>query len=161
MADTTPTIKNNSEKRGGRSVKALALAVVVFALLAGAAWILASKRYAHGGQASTPPPVQFVMHLEGFVVNLADPPGDCFLRVGVDLGLGHPINGHGEKEAPTAPVARVRDVILGVLTTYQSNDLLAPAGKGRLKQQLLQALQAADPDLDVREVYFTDFLVQR
>jgi flagellar FliL protein len=161
MAEPTPTIKNNSDKRRGRMAKSFVAGIVAFALLAGVAWILTSKRQAHGGQASAAPAVQAVMHLEGFVVNLADPPGDCFLRIGIDLGLGHSIARHGEKEIDAAPTARVRDVILRVLTTYQSNELLAPAGKIRLKQQLLEALQAAAPELEVREVYFTDFLVQR
>jgi len=71
------------------------------------------------------------------------------------------IKGGGEKEAGAVPTAHIRDVILRVLTTYQSNDLLAPAGKMRLKQQLLESLQAAIPELEVQEVYFTDFLVQR
>jgi flagellar FliL protein len=159
MAEQTPTIKNNSDKRRGGMAKGLAAGIVALAFLAGAAWILTSKRQASGGQAV--PAVQDVMHLEGFVVNLADPPGDCFLRIGIDLGLGHSINGHSKNENMAAPTARVRDVILRVLTTYQSTELLAPEGKDRLKQQLLGALQAAVPELAVREVYFTDFLVQR
>jgi len=159
MAEPSPIIKNNSDKRRGGMAKGLAAGIVALALLAGAAWILTSKRQANGGQA--PPVVQDVMHLEGFVVNLADPPGDCFLRIGIDLGLGHSINGHGKNENMAAPTARVRDVILRVLTTYQSTELLVPEGKDRLKQQLLGALQAAVPELAVREVYFTDFLVQR
>jgi flagellar FliL protein len=159
MAEQTATIKNNSDKRRGGKAKGLATGIVALALLASAAWILNSKRQANGGQPA--PAVQDVMHLEGFVVNLADPPGDCFLRIGIDLGLGHSINGHGKNENVAAPTARVRDVILRVLTTYQSTELLAPEGKIRLKQQLLGALQAAVPELAVREVYFTDFLVQR
>jgi flagellar FliL protein len=159
MAEQTPTIKNNSDKRRGGMTKGLAAGIVALALLAGAAWILTSKRQANGRQAA--PAVQDVMHLEGFVVNLADPPGDCFLRIGIDLGLGHSINGQSKNENMAAPTARVRDVILRVLTTYQSTELLAPEGKDRLKQQLLGALQTAVPELAVREVYFTDFLVQR
>jgi flagellar FliL protein len=94
-------------------------------------------------------------------VNLADPPGECFLRIGIDLGLARSISVHGERDAAAIPTAHVRDVILRVLTTYQSNELLAPAGKLRLKQQLLESLQTAIPELAIREVYFTDFLVQR
>jgi flagellar FliL protein len=162
MSEEPSSVKNNSDKGRGKKVKRFAAALLAFVLLAGASWFLISKtRGESGGQAAAAPAVKEVLHLEGFVVNLADPPGDGFLRVGIDLGLGRSIKGHGEKEAGTVPTARVRDVVLRVLTTYQSNDLLAPAGKIRLKQQLLESLQAAIPELAVREVYFTDFLVQR
>ena len=159
MAEPTPIIKNDSENRGGGKVMGLAVAMLALALLASITWILISKKQAHGGEA--PPAVQDVMHLEGFVVNLADPPGDCFLRIGIDLGLAHAINAHGKGEAGAAPTAHVRDVILQVLTTYKSNDLLDPEGKLRLKQQILAALKAGVPELEVPEVYYTDFLVQR
>jgi flagellar FliL protein len=163
MSEESPSIKNNSEKGRGTLAKGLAAGVVVFALLAGAFWILVVKRQAVGGQspAASAPAVKEVVHLEGFVVNLADPPGDCFLRIGIDLGLARSIKGRGEKDEGAIPTAKIRDVVLRVLTTYHSNDLLDPVGKVKLKQQLLESLQAAIPELEVREVYFTDFLVQR
>ena len=68
-----------------------------------------------------------------------------------------------EKDKPTAsiPVARVRDAILGVLTASKADELLTPDGKGLLKKNVLAALQKNVPELGVREVYFTEFLVQR
>jgi flagellar FliL protein len=161
MSDESPSVRNNSDKGRGKIRNGLAVGLVAFVLLAVASWFLFSKTRAESQRPSTAvPAVRDVLHLEGFVVNLADPPGDSFLRIGMDLGLGRPLKGHGEKDAGVAPTAQVRDVILRVLTTYQSNDLLVPAGKIRLKQQLLESLQAAIPELAVREVYFTDFLVQ-
>jgi flagellar basal body-associated protein FliL len=50
---------------------------------------------------------------------------------------------------------------LQVLSTYHSADLLAPEGKLKLKQELVKALEVGAPELGVREVYITDFLVQR
>lgn len=104
----------------------------------------------HGGA------VKATLHLETFVLNLADPQQRSYLRVGVDLGLGHEL-GRGEN----APVAEVRDTILGVLAQCRVEDLLAAAGKTRLKEDLLRALQARVPSLGVEEVYFTEFLIQR
>jgi len=98
-----------------------------------------------------------------FVVNLADPEQNRFLRVGIDLGLENPLptKGKGGKggadELPTGPV---RDCILSVLSTWHSDALLAPEGKQKLKDELLRALRDHVPELGVREVYFTDFLVQ-
>jgi flagellar basal body-associated protein FliL len=58
-------------------------------------------------------------------------------------------------------MARLRDTILGVLSTWRSDALLAPDGKQKLKQELVHALRERAPELGVEEIYFTDFLVQR
>jgi len=96
------------------------------------------------------------VHLESFVVNLSDPEGGRFLRVGIDLGVDSP------PASPAAtPTARIRDTILAVLTTWRSDALLAPDGKQKLKAELLSGLREKVPELNVRDVYFTEFLVQR
>ncbi len=107
------------------------------------------------------PKITSVMHLEPFVVNLADQEDNRFLRIGVDLGLESPPPAKEGKGEGAVPTARIRDCILGVLSTWHSDALLAPEGKEKLKDELVKALQARVPDLSVREVYFTDFLVQR
>jgi flagellar FliL protein len=102
------------------------------------------------------------MHLEPFVVNLADPDENRFLRVGIELGLENPLSAKGDKGGEGAvPIARIRDCILTVLSTWRSDALLAPEGKQKLKDDLVHALRGRVPELGVREVYFTDFLVQR
>jgi flagellar basal body-associated protein FliL len=47
------------------------------------------------------------------------------------------------------------------LSTWRADALLAPDGKQEFKDEILHALQDRVPDLGVKEVYFTDFLVQR
>ena len=101
--------------------------------------------------------VKSVLHLEPFVVNLAAPEERAYLRVGIDLGL----KGEMQKNSEVAPTALVRDTLLGVLTTCSPQDLLTAEGKAKLRQELLQALQARAPTLGVEEVYFTEFLIQR
>jgi flagellar basal body-associated protein FliL len=98
-----------------------------------------------------------VLHLEPFVVNLTDAEDNRFLRVGIDLALERePSNKEGSESA-----ARVRDCIIFVLSTWRSDSLLAPDGKQKLKDEILHALQDRVPELGVKEVYFTEFLVQR
>lgn len=104
--------------------------------------------------------VKTVLHLEPFVVNLADPEDNRFLRVGIDLGLENALAAKEGKESGV-PTARIRDCILGVLSTWRSDALLAPEGKQKLKDELVHALRERVPELEVKEVYFTDFLVQR
>jgi len=96
------------------------------------------------------------LHLETFVLNLADPGQRSYLRVGIDLGLGREL-GRGE----SAPVGQVRDTILGVLSESKVDELTTAKGKTKLKEDLLHALQERVPGLGVEEVYFTEFLIQR
>lgn len=96
------------------------------------------------------------LHLDTFVLNLSDPSQRAYLRVGIDLGLSRAV---GKEEAP--PLGPVRDTIIGVLGQAKADDLATAEGKAKLKQDLLQALQSRVPELDVAEVYFTEFLIQR
>ena len=85
-----------------------------------------------------------------------------FLRVGIDLGLEAPLSAkEGKGGEGEVPIAAIRDCILGVLSTWHSDALLAPEGKQKLKDELVLALHTRVPELAVKEVYFTDFLVQR
>jgi flagellar basal body-associated protein FliL len=121
-----------------------------------ALWFWASRGDSAPGEASDASAVRSTLHLDSFVLNLADPDQRSYLRVGIDLGLSREIK-HGEE----LPVAAVRDTILGVLGEAQVSGLMTAAGKTKLKQDLLRALRDRLPQLGVQEVYFTEFLVQR
>lgn len=100
--------------------------------------------------------VKSTLHLESFVLNLADPGQRSYLRVGVDLRLKRQL---AKGEDP--PLGPVRDTILSVLGQSQADDLVTAPGKAKLKEQLLRALRDRVPGLGVEEVYFTEFLIQR
>jgi flagellar protein FliL len=145
----------------------LVVKVVVFAVLATAGWAgyrSYSRRHrvvAAAPQGVPEPDVKAVMHLEGFTVNLTDKEQNSFLRVGIDLGLAEELPGGKEDDELTRITPKIRDTLLGVLCTYGSEQLLALDGKVKLKADLLKALEERVPELSVKEVYFTDFLVQR
>ena len=107
------------------------------------------------------PKVKAVMHLEPFVVNVTDPDGDRFLRVGIDLGLEQEQDERKNPSQAAMSLARARDAILTTLTVCDAQALMAPAGKANLKDELTKALRERDPELGVREVYFTEFLIRR
>jgi flagellar FliL protein len=161
MSDLTQGVLKGCKPGAGRAVFfLLGLAVIV------AVGILGCKKSSPApkgpGKDSHGPPIKGVLHLESFVVNLADPEENRFLRVGIDLGLENPLPAaEGKGGEGAVPTARIRDSILAVLSTWHSDALLAPAGKQKLKDELLHALRERDPELGVKEVYFTDFLVQR
>jgi len=102
--------------------------------------------------------VNAVVHMETFVLNIGDPEAHSFLRVGVDLGVKQ---NTGADSANAALVPIARDVVIGVLASAKIDELLLPAGKAKLKAELLKALQERLPDAGILEVYFTEFLIQR
>lgn len=164
MNAASPNSDKSSPKKAPFAVIA---SVALFAVVgAGAAsWLIqqrgqqtAAVRAESGGSGAP----KYLIPLEGFTVNLADPEETHFLRVTISLGIDKLPEGV-EKDKPTAaiPVARVRDAILGVLTASKANELLTPDGKVQLKKNVLIAVQRNVPELGVREVYFTEFLVQR
>jgi flagellar basal body-associated protein FliL len=151
MADETLKNANPPPRRSS-----LGTAVVLALVAAAGVWFWTSKaneRADAGGQSSR---IKSTLHLETFVLNLADPDQRSYLRVGIDLGL----NKETGRDA-VLPVAQVRDVILEVLAQGRVDDLMSPEGKTKLKASLVQALRERIPQLGVEEVYFTEFLIQR
>jgi flagellar basal body-associated protein FliL len=102
--------------------------------------------------------VNAVVHMETFVLNIGNPEAHSFLRVGVDLGVKQ---NSSADSATAALVPIARDVVIGVLASAKTDDLLLPAGKTKVKGELLKALQERMPEAGIQEVYFTEFLVQR
>lgn len=102
--------------------------------------------------------VKAVLHLETFTVDMSSPEQKVYLRVGIDLGLGHDLKGQDDGGTPTA---LVRDTILGVLMAAKPDDLISAEGKQKLKDHILNALHHRAPGLGALEVYYTEFLMQR
>jgi flagellar protein FliL len=149
----------------GKSSKLGIIPAVLLALAIGGAvtWLLGSHdrgEAAAGNKAEKLSPA--IVHLEGFTVNLADKEGNRFLRVSMDLAIDHvPPPATRDKPFSGLPMSRMRDSILSVLTVCKSDALLTAEGKERLKTDLRVALNHDNPELGVREIYFTEFLVQR
>jgi flagellar basal body-associated protein FliL len=135
--------------------------VVVVAIGATVALVAAASLVIWGPQRATSASgdaAESAFALETFVVNLTGSSQRAYLRIGITLGTGHrPTDSKG---AAAVPMAQVRDTILSVLATAQPEELLQIEGKRRLKDELLKALQERVPQLAIRDVYFTEFLVQ-
>jgi flagellar FliL protein len=110
------------------------------------------------------------MALEPLLVNLADAGGSSYLRVSLTLRVADVVEKKGAKtegeknkddKAADDGVAAVRDTVLTVLGRETADGLLAADGKERLKTELKTALAEHNAGLKVKDVFFTDFLVQR
>lgn len=148
-------------KSSGVSMLTIALLAVIGG--GGSAWFVMQRaKTADASHADSGLAPKYIVHLEGFTVNLADTEETHFLRVTMDLGIDRlPEGVEREKPSVGMPVARIRDAVLSVLTVCKAAPLLTPEGKQQLKKNLLEALHHDVPELDVRDVYFTEFLVQR
>lgn len=147
-APKTPTKKVPKAKRAWLGI------VLVLALAAAGAFVWwGTQPSTSAAEGATEP----TLSLETFVVNLEGSGQRAYLRVGITLGLSHPV---AQRNGDAAPVALVRDTILAVLATGQPEELLKVEGKRQLKDQLLKALQEKAPQIGVENVYFTEFLVQ-
>jgi flagellar basal body-associated protein FliL len=135
---------------GGKWILLIAIVIV------STAWVLRGRSgLVAAGAPLDRARVKSVIHLEPFVLNLVDPDQRAYLRVGIDLGVASETRNDGP------PVALLRDTILGVLTRCTPDEVLAPEGKARVKGELLAQLRQRVPQLEVEDIYFTEFLVQR
>ena len=155
---TAASAAPKKKKSGGKKILVVIAAVLCAGLGAGG-WL-----WHRSASAQSKPPdadateVKSVLHLESFVVNLQGGSDNGYLRVGIDLGLGVSQQGEGQKDKDI--VAPLRDTILTVLGSQSVDTLLTPAGKAKLKDQILAAINQRLPEIECRDVYFTDFLVQ-
>jgi flagellar FliL protein len=110
------------------------------------------------------------MVLEPLLVNLADTGGSSYLRLSLTLRVADLADKKGAKPSGEKnkddngtedTVAAVRDTVLTVLGRQTAEGLLAAGGKEHLKMELKAALAEHNADLKVKDVFFTDFLVQR
>ncbi len=101
--------------------------------------------------------VKSVVELQPFIVNLADLESARYLRMSVSVGIGEE---GGEEKPDTLFLTRVKNAMLSVLATKKSSDVLSVEGKQKLREELLQAAQAASAKPKVHAIYITDFIVQ-
>ena len=100
-----------------------------------------------------------------FVVNLADQDSSPhFAKVGVALRFSKLSEGlitppKGDKPAQVAVDSELRDIVIGTLQGHSSSDLDTPAGRERVKKQILTKVNK-QTDLKITDVYYTEFAVQ-
>lgn len=105
----------------------------------------------HGGPTAVP--------MDAFVVNLADPAGDRFLK----LTLRFVVNDAGIAEqlkSDDLVKARVRDKVISVLTSKMFSDISSTVGKEGLRRELIHDVNQVLPTEAIQEVLFVDLAIQ-
>ena len=95
-----------------------------------------------------------ILPLETFIVNLQVK--GSFLKTTIQLEFAEP------ELPPTveSDIPKIRDSIIRVLSSKESADILTPAGKESLRQEIRDAVNEALGAEDVTQVYFTEFIIQ-
>ncbi len=94
--------------------------------------------------------------LDTFTVNLLSDSGRRYLKVQMNLELD------GEELAAEleSKTAVVRDVVIRMLSSKTLEEISTAKGKDKLKEQIVNQLNLRLRDGNVRNVYFTEFVVQ-
>ena len=91
-----------------------------------------------------------------FVVNLLSETGNRFLKVAVDLELSDP------KAQPEMDHKKslVRDIIIRTFSSKTFEEISTLKGKDKLKEEVLDKINENLSDGQIKNIYFTDFVVQ-
>jgi len=100
--------------------------------------------------------VGVMFDLGTFVVNLADPDIDRYLKVSIVLELkDQKVQQEAQKRLP-----EIKDAITTLLLTKRSSDIRTPEGIEFLKEEIAKRVNAILPLGGVKNVYFTEFIIQ-
>jgi flagellar FliL protein len=94
--------------------------------------------------------------METFMANLADPGGKRFLKATVKVRVDTP----QAMEECKLRNFEIRDLVLTLLTSKESDDIGRPEDKLALKKQITEALNRVLQKGKALDVYFTEFLIQ-
>jgi flagellar protein FliL len=139
--------------------KIIIVAVAALILIGGAAggyhFLFRGKKSAVAKKAAPPPPPKLAyVDVKEMTLRLADTAAEHYIKLEPVLGVPEK-----KSEEMTEKLPVVRDRIVTVVTALSSTDLATPAGKDKLKTDLLSAMHR-DFHEDVVEIYFSDYLVE-
>jgi flagellar FliL protein len=147
-------------------LKLVLILVLVFVVLggggAGAYWYLSQRSAPRGRQAAAEPEEVLepgLVELDPFVVNLADPGGQRYVRVAMRL-LTHNEEQALEMKENAVSTAKLRATILELLSMQTADGLVTAEGKSALKKEIAERAADAVHDLKVIDVLFVEFIVQ-
>src|SRR5680860_277768 len=97
-----------------------------------------------------------VMELDPFLLNLADREELRFLKVSIKLELDRP----EEKTDFQHKIPAIRDALLVLLSSKESQLLRTVNGKRRVREEIMTRVNGVMSKGKVANVYFTDFIIQ-
>ncbi len=162
--------EKQEQPQEGKGKKKLLILVLVFLVLAaggGAAYkflVLDKKRAVSNEKQAekiieeikATEKVGVMFDLGTFVVNLADPDIERYLKVSIVLELkDQKVQAEAQKRLP-----EIKDAITTLLLTKRSSEIRTPEGIEFLKEEIAKRVNAILPLGGVKNVYFTEFIIQ-
>ena len=94
--------------------------------------------------------------LDQFIVNLLSQGGAKFLKTKMDLELSGPeLTAELDKKKPL-----IRDIVIRTLSSKTFQEVSTNRGKEKLKDELVDKINAVLADGQVKNIFFTEFVVQ-
>jgi flagellar FliL protein len=148
----------------GRRVPLLFLAGALLAVAAAGGTAALLLRGGAGGAeaqaaAAGAPAAASLVAFDAFVVNLADPGVERYLRASVRAVVSDPRLAR-ELQRDELTRARVRDRILSVLSARSYEEMTRPGARDALRDELRREINRTLPDDGVAEVLFVEFVAQ-
>ncbi|MBU4263651.1 MAG: flagellar basal body-associated FliL family protein [Proteobacteria bacterium] len=106
--------------------------------------------------ADMPETVGEIVTLEPFVVNLADPRGNRYLKMKISMELE--TLEAAERVQKVTP--KLRDLVIMMLTSLSFEEVMTPEGKLRIRDELLERFNRVTRPDKVKNIYFSEFVVQ-
>ena len=97
-----------------------------------------------------------IFPMENFIVNLLSDSGRRYLKVQINLEL----ESEAQMEEMEQKVPLIRDIIIRVLSSKTFDEITTETGKARLKEEIKNDINPRLIDGQVRNVFFTDFVIQ-
>lgn len=164
MANETAT--EGAPVKTGSGKKMMVLGLIGVLLLGGgggAAWLYmggeTEEGQKHAKNNHNEGPVEEmgpVMELEPFLLNLADRNELRFLKISIKLELDRP----EEKTDYQNKVPAIRDALLVLLSSKESQLLRTVNGKRRVREEIMTRVNGIISKGEIANVFFTDFIIQ-
>ena len=147
--------EETTEDGGGKGgLVTIVLLVLVLANLGLTAFMMLSGP--GGGDAEVSEEPGPILPLEPFVINLDEPGADRYLRLTIALEIDEEDTG----ELVTTRTPILRDSFLAHLSSQQVETLKTKESKERLREELAVLARDVVSDTAIRNVYFTEFIIQ-
>jgi len=131
------------------------LAVVLLGGVGAGAYFKFMKASGDAPEEKKPEEISFY-EMDTLMVNLADQGGKRFLKASIKFKL----NSTAVGEECKAHTFQIKDLVLMLLSSKESEEIFSKEDKIQLKKQILEAVNQVLTKGEVLDVYFTDFLIQ-
>jgi len=109
-----------------------------------------------GDRKKLPEVIAEVLPMDPFVVNLSDPKAKRYLKLKIEIEIETPAG----KERATKATPKLRDAVIMMLTSLTFDEVMSPEGKFRIRDELLERFTQVLKPEKVKNIYFTEFVVQ-